>query len=538
MNCLVLEAAGRLLIVDCGVMFPEEENGVEVVHPSFDFLLQQADRIEGVWITHGHEDHIGAVPYLLENLDIPVYAPPYALGLIREKLSERVLPFTPRLRTITANEPVTMGPFRLTPVPVAHSIIDSMALVAETPGGTILHSGDYKLDLDGVGPDLCPTLRRLKEAIPQTGIDLLLSDSTGIEEKGVTGSERVVTERIDEILGEARGRVFVALFSSNVERVEAVAKLAVKHQRRVALSGRSVNVHTRIASDLGRLRLPAERIVSLEEAAQLPPREILVIISGTQGEPRSNLVRLAEGTHRYLSVSEGDLVILSSRFIPGNELAISRMIDGLLRQRATVVHHQIDPRIHVSGHARHDEQKLVLETIRPRCFIPVHGTLRHLVTHAHLARSLGVGQVEVMENGDIAELSSRGVKRMDERIPVGRIHVDGVGGLSEMVIRERRHLGDRGILVVVLMMDPDRGCLRQIPEIITKGVVQAEAEAAFVAEATAVLVKELKEAPSKVLCETDAVRELARRVIKRFVTKTLERQPVLIPVVLNSGDEI
>ncbi len=537
MNCLVLETEGRRLLVDCGVMFPEEETGVEVVHPSFDGLADRADCIEGVWITHGHEDHIGAVPYLLERFDVPVYAPPYAAGLLREKLRERTLPFAPRIHATPDGEAVTLGPFRLTSLQVAHSIIDATALLAETPAGTILHTGDFKLGLDGDGPAGSPTLGRLRSVLPSSGLDLLLSDSTGAEESGATGPESGVIERLDEILAGAQGRVFVALFSSNVERLEAVARLGVKHGRRVALAGRSVQLHTRVATELGRLRLPVERLVSPEDAARFPREQLLVIISGTQGEPRSNLVRLAEGSHRFLTIAEGDLVILSSRFIPGNEVAIGRMIDGLIRQGAQVIHHLLDPRIHVSGHGRSDDQRLLIEAVRPRCFMPVHGTLRHLVAHAGLARRSGVPQVELMENGQVIELSSHGLRRLDRRIPVGRMHVDGAGGLSEMVIRERRHLGDRGIVVAVLQIDPEKGCLRQPPEIITRGVVQAEAEPAFLAEATSALVKEFRDAPAAALSQPDAVRELARRVLKRYVTRTLDRQPVIVPVILGPAEE-
>ena len=533
MNCLLLECEKRILIIDCGVMFPEQGYGIDVVTPKFDYILDRAQDIEGIWITHGHEDHIGAVPHLLDHVNLPVYAPAYALGLLREKLAEKPLIHPPIWHEVRGWETCNIGPFKMTPIPVAHTIIDTFGFLAETPAGTLMHSTDFKLDLEDAAEKSSPTLDNYARAVPDNGIDLLFADSTGIEEKGVTGREQRVTRKLDEIIADCKERVFVALFSSNVDRVDAVARLAIKHGRKFALAGRSVQMHTQVASNLGRLDLPVERMVSIEEASTLPRDRVLIIISGTQGEHRSSLTRVSQGMHNLLRIDGGDTVIFSSRFIPGNEVAISGVIDGLIRQGATVVHQLNQPEVHVSGHACHEEQKRLIDAVRPKCFIPVHGTLRHLVAHSRLADGMGIESVEVIENGMVAELNDGSLVTHAERIPVGRVNVDGVGGLGELVLRERRRLADRGILIAVITINPKNGRLKSDPDIIMQGVIQEDAAEGFIKEATYRLRRELESAPAHMLKGADSVSNLARRVLKRYVTKTLDRHPVIIPHVIS-----
>jgi ribonuclease J len=469
MNCLVLEAQGRLLIVDCGLTFPDREPGIDVIHPDFDYLLKRADDIVAVAITHGHEDHIGALPYLLRDLDkeLPVHGPPYALALVKERLREFDLPFPPRLIEARPREVFVSGPFEVTPYRVTHSIPDSTGLVIRVPGALIVHSGDFKIDPDPV--DNQHFDEALLEEVGREGVRLLLSDSTNSEVPGEAGGERPVADALDTRIAAAHGRVLISLFASNVQRVSSVLSSARAHGRRVLLLGRSLQTHARVAEGLHMLPYGRELLVSEREAIGIPARELLVLATGSQGEPGAALRRLALGTHHALSLQPGDEVVLSSRVIPGRERQVQELLDAFERRGLHVYTRRDDPCLHVSGHACRDEQQHMIELTSPRGFIPVHGTFLHLSRHAALARSLGVPEALVVDNGKLVEVGSAGMRVVDE-IPMARVHIQHGGEITPDVLRDRARMAEGGLVVVSLTLGSD-GRLAAPPDVSTRGVV-------------------------------------------------------------------
>jgi ribonuclease J len=469
MNCLVLEAQGRLLVVDCGLTFPDREPGIDVIHPDFDYLLRRADDIAGVVITHGHEDHIGALPYLLRDLDVelPVYGPPYALALIQERLREFDLALPPRLVEAQPRERFVAGPFNITPYRVTHSIPDSTGLVIRVPGATIVHSGDFKIDEDPIDDQHFDA--DLLAEVGREGVRLLLSDSTNSEVPGTAGGERPVADALDTRIAAAEGRVLVSLFASNVQRLGAVLSSARSHGRRVLLLGRSLQTHARVAEGLHMLPYGRELFVNERDAASIPARNLLVLATGSQGEPGAALRRLALGTHQALSLQPGDEVVLSSRVIPGRERQVQELLDALERRGLRVYTRRDDPCLHVSGHACHDEQQHMIELTSPRGFIPVHGNFVHLSRHAALARSLGVPETLIVENGKLVEIGTTGMRVVDE-IAMRRVHIQQGGEISVDVLKDRARMAESGVVVVSLTLGHD-GRLIAPPDITTRGVV-------------------------------------------------------------------
>ena len=471
MNCLALECEGRVAVVDCGLLFPAEDLGAGAVAPDLSWLRERRERVDAVLVTHGHEDHIGALPLLLRDVPVPVYGPRLALALLRPRLDEAGV--RAELREVRAGETVRAGggsPFAAEFLAVTHSVPDACGLAIGTPQGTLLHSGDFKIDerpLDGRRTDL-PRI----EALGRAGVRLLLSDSTNAERPGTSLSEAEVGPALRDALGGARGRVFVACFSSHLHRIQQVADAAAAHGRRVALVGRSMEESVRLGLQLGYLRFPPGLLAAPGEASGLRARESCVLVTGTQGEPRSALARLARGEHPDLRVEPGDRVVLSSRFIPGNEVAIGRVLDALTARGAEVLWEEFRA-LHASGHAHEEEQRRLVRLARPEHFVPIHGELRHLARHAAHAAAEGVPDAgrHLLVDGEVLELADAGARRL-ERVAAGRTWLErdaAFATVAESVIRERRSLAHRGLAAVVMALDA-AGALAAAPQVRGRGV--------------------------------------------------------------------
>ncbi|HWO12212.1 MAG TPA: ribonuclease J [Polyangiaceae bacterium] len=475
MNCLALETEEGLLVIDCGLTFPEDDHGIELLHPDFSYLLERADKVRGVFLTHGHEDHIGGLPYLLPELNVPVWGPPHALKLALRRIRDRAgrastlkVDFRPAL----PGQRYEVGPFVVEPIRVAHSIIEATALYVESAAGSVLHTGDFKFDRDP--PDGQPTDEERLLELGDRGVDVLLSDSTNIDSRGTAGSESDVAGALAELIGAARQRVVVGLFSSNVQRLISLGQIAKKTGRRIGLLGRSLRAHVEAAHDLGHLAWPVEQRLDSDEIAACHPSSLLVLAGGTQAEAGSAMTRIARASHPALTLAAGDSVILSSRVIPGNDRRVSRMVSELLRLDVELHTYHQRRELHTSGHASQEELRHMIELVRPRCFIPVHGARHHLHNHAELARRSGVEQCLVIENGEVASYGSGRLQRADE-VHAGRIAIDrGLETLSTDVLRERVALGRSGIAQLCVVLDSD-GALRGPARLSTFGVVAFDA---------------------------------------------------------------
>ncbi|HEY3235840.1 MAG TPA: ribonuclease J [Polyangiaceae bacterium] len=454
MNCLAIEHSDDILVVDCGSSFPFDDLGVDLYHPNFTWLWDRADRVRGAFITHGHEDHIGGLPYLLQKLRTPIWGPPHALGLIERRLHDHG--FDTRDLVLTEAHPLTtyrVGSFSVEPIRVSHSIVEATALKLETHAGIIIHTGDFNLDPDP--PDGEPTDIARFRAIGDAGVALLLSDSTNVDTGERLGSERSVGQALERLIGEAEHRVFLAMFASNIQRLILLGEIAKRRGRKICLLGRSLTRQVEVATEMGRLQWPSDLCVGPEQAQKLPREQLLVLAGGTQAERNSALRRLAGGTHPLLSVETGDTVILSSRIIPGNERPVHDMMTDLLRKGATLHSWRTDPAVHTSGHAGRSEQSRIIEWLRPRCFIPLHGTLHHLLRHAELARSHGIGQIMVVENGTAVLFNGQELRR-DGVVPSGRVAVSAAGRpLPAETLQRRSLLGREGIALVCVTVDKD-----------------------------------------------------------------------------------
>jgi ribonuclease J len=529
LNLLALECADTAIAVDCGVMFPDEQMlGVDVAIPDVSYLRALGPRFRAIFLTHGHEDHIGALPHVLPELPVPVYGTPLTLGFVRERLRESGLgaaltPYGP--------EPCHVGPFVVEPFAVTHSIPDSVGLAIRTPVGTVVHTGDFKLDqtpLDGRLPDL----GRLAE-LGAAGVLLLLSDSTNAEHPGFTPSERTVGVQFERIFREAAGRVLVTTFSSHIHRMQQVIDLAARFGRRVALIGRSLVAHAGVARDLGLLRIAEGTLVDPGVARALPPREVAYLTAGSQAEAASALVRIAMDAHKQVALEPGDTVVLSSRIIPGNERAIASLVNHLYRRGAVVYYDRIAP-VHVSGHAAQEELKLVLNLVRPRHFVPVHGEYRHLVRHLRLATEVGIPaeHCHLLEDGDVLELDAAGARRA-ERVTAGRVFVDGkgIGDVEDVVLRDRRHLSEDGFVLAVLAIAQQSGEIVAGPDLVSRGVIAEEASAEVLEGARDAVLSALAAVNPESRTDPAEVKDEVRRALKRYF-KRLARRPVILPFVL------
>ncbi len=531
-NMMAMECENDIIIIDAGLMFPGEEMlGIDLVIPDISYLLERREKIRGIVITHGHEDHIGALPYLLPQLDVPVYSTKLTQGLISVKLKERKALSGAELKVIPFGGQVTLGRFRVEFFPVCHSIPDSAGLIIHTPVGTIVHSGDFKLDYTPV--DGKPTdLSRLAQLGAQ-GVLLLLSDSTYAELPGYTPSESVVGETLNHIMAEAPGRVIVTTFSSLVSRIQQVIDTAARHQRRVFIVGRSMTDIVRMTLELGYLKAPNGILARIDELKGMPHNRVVFITTGSQGEPTSALVRIANRDHRQVHIIRGDTVVLSATPIPGNESLINRTVDNLFKQGAQVLYAKV-AQVHVHGHGSQEELKLLLNLVKPRFFIPIHGEYRHLSLHAKLAQSVGIPKenIFVLEDGDILELNPQAGK-VTGKVSAGNVYVDGlsVGDIGSVVLRNRRMLSRDGIVVVIIAINRQTGKLVGRPDIVSRGFVDTR-EAKDMIDQSRDLVARALDHSGKRPAEWGFVYTKIRDILNRFYYEQTKRRPMILPVMV------
>src|SRR5262245_15604822 len=534
LNMMLVESGDDLIAVDCGLMFPDDElPGIDYVIPDFSYALGKRAGFRAVFLTHGHEDHIGALPYLLSSTQVPVYGTPMTLALVRERLREHDI-LEADLRPLRPRDRVEIGPFALRAIRVTHSIVDGIGLVIETPAGTIVHTGDFKLDpspLDGELPDY-----RTFAELGDRGVLVLCSDSTNADRPGHTRSETEVGESLAEHFSRAEGRIIVATFASHVHRIQHVLNLAPRTGRRVALLGMSMQRNVALAAELGHLRIPEGIVWPLDELAARPSRDQVILSTGSQGEPNSALALMAAGEHKYVQVEPGDLVILSSRVIPGHERTVGRVINGLYRRGAEVLHDS-NAFVHVSGHASQDDLKLMLNLTRPRYLLPVHGEYRHLLGHSRLAASVGIptDHIFVLEDGMGLEVTASEA-RVVGRFPAGRVLVDGkgIGDIGAVVLRDRQLLANEGLVAVSLAVDR-AGAVVAGPQIASRGVVYVKENEALLEELRAAVAAVLEARDASAPFDREVTGALVRTAVRQFISQRFQRKPVVLPIILELG---
>jgi ribonuclease J len=530
-NMMAIEYENDIMVIDAGLMFPGEEMlGIDLVIPDISYLLENKEKVRGIVITHGHEDHIGALPYLLPQLDVPVYSTRLPHGLIEVKLKERKALAGAKLKSVSYGQPISLGRFKVELFPVCHSIPDAAGLIIHTPLGIIVHSGDFKLDYTPVHGK--PTdLSRLAQLGAQ-GVLLLLSDSTYSELPGYTPSERIVGETLDRVMTEAPGRVIVTTFSSLVSRIQQVIDAAAKHQRRVFVVGRSMTDIVKMTLELGYLKAPDGILANIDDLRKMPPNKVVLVTTGSQGEPTSALVRIANKDHRHVHIVKGDTVVLSATAVPGNEALINRTVDALFKQGAQVLYDKV-ARVHVHGHGSQEELKLLLNLVRPRFFIPVHGEYRHLSLHAKLAESVGIppSNIFVLEDGDVLELGPNG-GRVTGKVSSGNVYVDGlsVGDIGSVVLRNRRMLSRDGIVVVIIATNRQTGKLVGKPDIVSRGFVDTRESKDMIEESRDLVAKALDHSSRP--AEWGYINTKVRDILNKFYYDQTKRRPMILPVIV------
>ena len=532
LNMMLIESGEDLMAVDCGLMFPDDElPGIDHVIPDFSYALGRREGFRAVVLTHGHEDHIGALPYLLRELPVPVYGTPLTLALVAERLREHGLAETADLRVIRPRGRITVGSLGVEAIRVTHSIVDGIGLAVETPVGTIVHTGDFKLDpspLDGEPPDY----RRFAE-LGEQGVTVLCSDSTNVDRPGHTRSEMDVGQALGARFDAATGRIIIATFASHIHRIQHVLTLAARTGRRVALLGMSMQRNVAIAAELGYLRVPENVLVELEALAELPAHRQVILSTGSQGEPHSALALMASSEHKYVRVERGDLVIISARVIPGNERTIGRVVNALYRLGAEVLYED-NAFVHVSGHASQEDLKMMFNLTRPRYFIPVHGEYRHLLSHARLAESVGIGseRVFLVEDGMAVEVSKTAA-HVAERVTAGRVLVDGksVGDIGAVVLRDRQLLAEDGVITVSLAVDRG-GTVLAGPEIASRGFVYVKENELLLEELKKAVLAALAERGPDEPYDRELMSATVRTAVRQFANQRFRRRPVVLPTIL------
>jgi ribonuclease J len=534
LNMMVLEYEDTIVIVDSGLMFPEEEMlGIDIVIPDFSYLLKNRDKVAGLVVTHGHEDHIGAVPFLVRELSIPIYGTALTLALIKEKLREHNLLDRAKLVEIVPRQVIEIGPFGFEFIRVCHSIPDGVGLAIRTPVGILIHSGDFKIDntpVDGKRFDIA----RLG-SYGEEGVLALFSDSTNAERAGYTVSEKEVGRTLREVFQEKQGRVIVAVFASNLHRIQQLINIAREFGRKILLNGKSMSQNVRIARELGYVDFTRDDEISIQDLQYMPDSQVLMLTTGTQGEPMSALSRMAFNDHKKLRIKEGDTIILSSKFIPGNERTIQNIINHLCRNGADVIHEQVKD-IHVSGHAYQEELKILINMVQPRYFIPIHGEYRHLMKHRQLAMSLGIAPANclLIENGTIMHFGRDTVNTKD-KIEAGRVFVDGkgVGDVGGLVLRDRRHLSEDGLVIASLVVNKETHEILSGPDIFSRGFIHEEAKPEILYEAKCIIFETIdRQLEEDHQLDCVLLQEEIRRELKRFFNRTLDRRPVIYPIVV------
>ncbi len=533
MNMMVLRLGDDIIVIDAGMMFPESELlGVDLVIPDISYLKQNRSNVRAIVLTHGHEDHIGALPYILRDLNVPVYGTRFTLALVKKRLDEAGLLDSITLREVIPGRLVEIGPYEIEFISVTHSTVDCVALAIRTPLGVIIHSGDFKIDqtpVDGAPFDLHTFAKYGNE-----GVLALFSDSTNVERPGFTPSERAIVPRIEELCRSAPRRVILSCFASSIHRIQQVIDIATRVNRKVAFVGRSMVDNVEIAHSLELLRIPDGMVVRPQDIRGFDPRRIIILASGSQAEPMSSLSRIAVDNHRHVSVEEHDSVILSARIIPGNEKSIFRMLDHMFRRRALVYYDNSAGTIHVSGHASQEEQKLMLQLVKPKYFIPVHGEYRHLFRHAALAHQLGVvsGEILLVEDGQSIEFKEDGAYRR-EQVAAGRVLVDSgsLEEIEEFVVRDRKHLSEDGVVVTIIAIDKHTGKMESQPEIVTRGLMSDNGQE-LILGARDILMKTVSESNAEEKSDWGVIKEKIRVDLKRYISKQTSKRPLILPVIL------
>jgi ribonuclease J len=536
MNCMAIRWGDDIIVIDAGLMFPEAELlGVDIVVPDITYLTENREHVRAIVLTHGHEDHIGALPWILSELNVPVYGTEFTLAYVEGKLEEHGLLDDAELNEIEAGVSFKVGPFTIGPIQVTHSLVDCVALAIHTPLGVIIHTGDFKVDPTPTDNKLFD-LHAFAEYGKQ-GVLALFQDSTNVERRGYTPSERAVRARFEEIFSSTKRRLFISCFSSSIHRIKLAIDSAFEHGRKVSLVGRSMLESTEIAQDLGYIDAPDGLIIHPAQARDLPPEKVCMLISGTQGEPMSALSRAAVDNHKHARIQPGDTVVLSSRIIPGNEKAIYRVIDHLFRRNAHVIYEDgSSPPVHVSGHASQEELKLIINLVKPQYFIPVHGEYRQLKLHAELAGSMhgSVGHVLMIESGDILEFDELGARKAG-RVAVGRVCIDSnsMGDVVEdLVIRDRRHLSEDGIVLPIIAINKLTGKVETSPEIVMRGFSPSGIEDGFSDQARSVVMGTLEGSSDEERGDYGMIKEKIRQDLKRYIVKHTSRRPLIMPVIL------
>ena len=534
MNCMAIRWGDDIIVIDAGLMFPESELlGVDIVVPEISYLLENRQRIRAIVLTHGHEDHIGALPWILSELKVPVWGTEFTLAYVEDKLEEHELLDEVDLREIRPGDRFRIGPFTIHPIQVTHSLVDCVALAIHTPIGVIIHTGDFKVDPT-------PTNTRLFDLhafaeYGKEGVLALFQDSTNVERKGYTPSERAVRRKFDEVFARTRRRLFISCFSSSIHRIKLAVDLAFEHGRKIAFIGRSMATSAEIAEDLGYIEIPDGLLIHPGEMKNFAPEKVCVLISGTQGEPMSALSRAAVDNHKHAKIEKGDTVVLSSRIIPGNEKTIYRMIDHLFRREAHVIYEDgSSPPVHVSGHASQEELKLIMNLVKPRYFIPIHGEYRQLKLHAELAASMhgSVGWVMLIESGDILEFDELGARKVG-RVNVGRVCIDSgsrTDVVEDLIIKDRRHLSEDGIVLPIIAINKLTGRVETSPEIVTRGF--AGGEDGFMDGARQTVMQTLDVSSDEEKADYGVIKEKIRADLKRYISKQTQRRPLIMPVIL------
>jgi ribonuclease J len=534
MNCMAVRWGDDIIVIDGGLMFPESELlGVDIVVPDISYLTENRQRVRGIILTHGHEDHIGALPWILSELNVPVWGTEFTLAYVEDKLDEHGLLDNADLREIRAGDSINIGPFTVRPILVTHSLVDCVALAIHTPLGVIIHTGDFKVDPT-------PTDNRLFDLhsfaeYGKNGVLALFQDSTNVERRGYTPSERAVRRKFEEVFECTRRRLFISCFSSSIHRIKLAVEMAWEHGRKVAFVGRSMNNSAEIAEDLGYVEIPEGLLIHPGEIKNFAPEKVCVLISGTQGEPMSALSRAAVDNHKHAKIEKGDTVVLSSRIIPGNEKAIYRMVDHLFRREAHVIYDDgSTPPVHVSGHGSQEELKLIINLVQPKYFIPIHGEYRQLKLHAELAASMqgSVESVMLIESGDILEFDELGARKAG-RVNVGRVCIDSgsrTDVVEDLIVKDRRHLSEDGIVLPIIAINKLTGRVEISPEIVTRGF--SPGENGFMDGARQTVVQTLQLSSDEEKADYGVIKEKIRADLKRYISKETQKRPLIMPVIL------